>query len=75
MEWGIAAAAIIGTILVLVLLGIPIAVSLGFVSIIFIALKVGVTGALTTVSTEFAGFWSSYTLLAIPLFVIMVTFK
>ena len=74
MDWGIATVYIISAILGAVLLGVPIAVSLGLVSVIFIWTLTGSAGALTTVASEFMGFWSGYTMLALPLFIIMGEF-
>ncbi len=74
MDWGAVTAYIIAAILGAVLLGIPVAVSLGLVSVFFLWAVVGSEGVMSTVATEFMGFWSSYTMIALPLFVIMGEF-
>ncbi len=74
MDWGIALICIIIAILVTVFLSLPVAVCLGLVSCVFLWAVTGTSGVLNTVASEFMGFWSSYTMLALPLFVIMGEF-
>jgi C4-dicarboxylate transporter DctM subunit len=74
MEWGVAGLAIVGAVVAAVLMGLPIGVSLGLVSFVFIWSIGGLTTALTVVSAEFFDFWSSYTMLSMLLFIIMGEF-
>ncbi|MBI2832773.1 MAG: TRAP transporter large permease [Chloroflexi bacterium] len=74
MEWGAATVAIIASIVVAVILGIPVGVSLGAVSIIFLLFISNMNTVMSVVATEFVGFWSSYTMIALPLFILMGEF-
>lgn len=74
MDWTLASVAIVGSIIVAIFLGIPVAASLGAVSIVFIWMIAGSAGTLSVIGTQFMGFWSSYDMIALPLFVIMGEF-
>ncbi len=74
MEWGTSAAILIGGLLFMVLIGVPVAVSLGLISFTFLIFAAGFDKSLTIVSTEFFKFWTTWTLLPIPLFVLMGEF-
>lgn len=74
MEWYVVALATVGALLLLMLIGAPIAVGMGLTSIALLLMSVGMGGSLSAISSEFYHFWTSYTLLAIPLFILMGEF-
>jgi tripartite ATP-independent transporter DctM subunit len=71
MEWNIALIVIGALIIPLVLSGLPVATVLLLTSIILLWVMVGPIKAMYMVSQEIGHFWSSWTVLAIPLFVLM----
>ncbi len=74
MEWTTLAILLFGTVLVLVFSGLPIAVTLIGTSLIFLVVARGFTMAGIMISAELYEFWSHWTLLAIPLFILMGEF-
>lgn len=74
MEWWLIGLELITGLLVLVLIGVPIAASIGIISFIALIVNGGFEIALTMVYTQFFSFWTGWVLLAIPLFVFMGNF-
>jgi C4-dicarboxylate transporter DctM subunit len=74
MEWWAIGLLVISVVILLVLIGVPVAVSLGLTSIVSLIFIGGFGTALTIVYTETFDFWTSWTLLPIPLFVFMGEF-
>ena len=62
-----------GSMVICLILGLPLAFSMGGIAAIFILLLMGPRGLFIIASTAFEG-WTSYILLAIPLFVLMANF-
>lgn len=58
-------------VIILTLIGVPIAVALGLISFTFLVMNSGFGTATTTVYSEFFYFWTNWVMLAIPLFVFM----
>lgn len=74
MEWYVIFFSIIGVMLAVMLIGLPIAVSLGLVSLSFMIAVAGFSRGLALVGGEIVDFWSNYTLIAVPLFIFMGEF-
>ena len=71
MEWYTAAILILFLIFTLIITGLPVAIVLQVTSMVMLGMLVGPYKAMYMISQEIYHFWSSWTLLAIPLFVIM----
>ena len=71
MEWNVALILMIAIIIPVVLTGLPVAVVLLMTSIILLILNIGPERSMYMVSQEIGHFWSSWVVLAIPLFVLM----
>jgi tripartite ATP-independent transporter DctM subunit len=71
MEWYLVAIAIVIILFALLLVGVPVSISLGTVSLGTIILLIGFDGATNVVAGEAAYFLTNYSLIAIPMFVLM----
>ena len=74
MEWYVLAGLLAFILVVLMLLGVPVGVSLGLTSTVFLLGGLGLERTLAVLGTEFSEFWTNYPLIAIPLFVFMGEF-
>ena len=71
MEWNIALILLVAIVVPLVFSGLPIAIVLLTGSVVLLILRVGPLPTSYMFAQEIAAFWQSWTVLAIPLFVIM----
>lgn len=71
MEWDTAVIMMVAIGIPLVLTGIPISVGLLAVSIVLLTIEAGPERAVYMVTQEISSFWMSWTVLPIPLFVLM----
>jgi len=71
MEWNSALILIVVVIIILVMTGLPVAIALLTASLILLWMIVGPFRTMYMMSQEIGHFWSSWTVLAIPLFVLM----
>ncbi len=58
MEWWVAGLALVIGLLILIVIGLPVAVSLGCTSIIFLVMSSGYIKMLSIVGMEFFRFWT-----------------
>ncbi len=71
MEWTTATIVMIVIVIPLTLCGLPIAMAMLLVGIVLLSIMAGPFTAMFSIAQELAEFWSSWTVLAIPLFVLM----
>lgn len=64
----------IGILIVLSLMGIPLAVCLALTAFSFLAFGIGLERAAIGLNTQLIHMWTSYTILAVPLFIFMAEF-
>lgn len=74
MEWQFALMSMIGVVILLVLTGLPVAVVLLAVSIGFLIYALSPAQTASLLSEHILEFWTSWTIMAIPLFVLMGDF-
>lgn len=74
MEWYFIFLVLLASMIVLMTLGLPISASLGIVAFTGLVVGVGIDQGLEVLATEFTKLWGSYTLVAIPLFILMGEF-
>jgi len=74
MDWYAFAGLLACLVAVLIVLGVPVAVSLGLTSALFLLGELGLDRTLAVLGTEFFEFWTNYPLIAVPLFILMGEF-
>ena len=74
MEWYVVAILMIGILIFLSLMGIPLAICLGLTGLGFLAANIGLERATIGLNTQLIHMWTSYTILAVPLFIFMAEF-
>lgn len=74
MEWYVTAILMIGTLILLSLMGFPLAVCLGLTGFIYLAARVGFELAALALNSLVVDFWTHYTIVAVPLFIFMAEF-
>lgn len=74
MDWYAFAGLLACLVAVLIVLGVPVAVSLGLTSALFLLDELGLDRTLAVLGTEFFEFWTNYPLIAVPLFILMGEF-
>ncbi len=74
MDWYVFAGLLALVVAVLIVVGVPVAVSLGLTSVAFLVAELGVDRTLAVHGTEFFEFWTNYPLIAVPLFILMGEF-
>ena len=74
MDWYVFAGLLACLVAVLIVLGVPVAVSLGLTSALFLLGELGLDRTLAVLGTEFFEFWTNYPLIAVPLFILMGEF-
>src|SRR3990172_1782818 len=74
MDWYVLGCLLAFIIVVLIVLGVPVAVSLGLTSALFLLGELGLDRTLAVLGTEFFEFWTNYPLIAVPLFILMGEF-
>lgn len=74
MEWYIAGILMIVVLIVLSLMNIPLAVCLGLTAVGFLGIGIGFERTADALNAQFFDMWSSFPLLAIPLFIFMGEF-
>lgn len=71
MEWYVVLAVLVGVLLALMLMGLPIAVSIGLVGFTSLLLRLGPASAISALGDKLFSYWTGYTLLAVPLYVFL----
>ncbi len=74
MEWYVFGSLLVCIIVALMVVGVPIGVTLGLTSTAFLFGALGFDRALAVLATEIFEFWTSYPLIAVPLFILMGEF-
>ncbi|MFC1980969.1 TRAP transporter large permease subunit [Chloroflexota bacterium] len=74
MEWYVIGILMIAILIFASLLNIPIAVCLGLMSFGFLVCGEGLVRASAALNTQLIGMWTSYYVMAVPLFVFMAEF-
>ena len=74
MEWYVVGILMLVTLVAFSLMGIPLAVALGFTGFIFLATDIGPGLAANALNALIVGMWTGYTILAVPLFIFMAEF-
>ncbi|OGK76639.1 MAG: hypothetical protein A2X52_14785 [Candidatus Rokubacteria bacterium GWC2_70_16] len=74
MDWYVFAGLLACLVAALIVLGVPVAVSLGLTSALFLLGELGLDRTLAVLGTEFFEFWTNYPLIAVPLFILMGEF-
>ena len=74
MDWYAFAGLLACLVATLIVLGVPVAVSLGLTSALFLLGELGLDRTLAVLGTEFFEFWTNYPLIAVPLFILMGEF-
>ena len=74
MDWYVLGGLLAFIIVVLMATGVPIGVTLGLTSAVFLFGALGWDRTLSVLGTEFFEFWTNYPLIAVPLFILMGEF-